>query len=219
MNDLGRSQCSEEVALIGILRVVEQIRMERPDALIVINSLLPMTELRGGIFPLMTDYRDAFREGRGYKPMPVGSSRYVPSSQIAPSKTNQEGATGKDVEKLKGNTREVDRDPFNPRLPYQNKMRNKKLDAHNPFLQKNRLPLWTSINEINEELKEYCAKHERITFFDSTDIFAERAEGGQYMLLSDIISARGHPTVAGFEKWEDAVVEYLKKLLPKIEKD
>jgi hypothetical protein len=284
MNDLGRSQCSEEVVVIGILRVVEQIRLEKPDALIVINSLLPMADLRGGLFPLVTDYKDAFRQGRGHKAVPVDSSRYVPKSQITPSETNQEVATGKIVKKPKGNTREVDRpkkqgkggndssrrlaenngrslgrrhqkgekkqeekkqeekkqeemdatelrrqkrlefhqrmrrDPVNPRLnPYQHKMR--KYDAHKLFLQKNRLPLWTSINAINEELKKFCAKHQKITFFDSTEIFAERAEGGQYVLLSDLISVRGHPTVMGFEKWEDAIVERLKKLLPKIKKD
>lgn len=272
MNDLGRSQCSEEVVVIGILRVVEEIRMKKPNARIVINSLLPMADLRGGLFPLTTDYRDAFRQGRGKAP-PVDSSRYVPKMTAV---VDVAEPTNKITRKPKGTNREVDRpkenekdssrrltehherqlgrrkkeankqeeakteevvdeaelrrqkrmefhqrmrrDPLNPMLnPYQHKMR--KYDAHKLFLQKNRLPLWTSIHAINEELKKFCEKHEKITFFDATDIFAERAEGGQYVLLSDRISIRGHPTVLGFEKWEDSIVEYLKKLLPKIKKD
>ena len=42
MNDLTRMQCSEEIVVLGILRVVEEILLRKPDAKIVINSLLPM---------------------------------------------------------------------------------------------------------------------------------------------------------------------------------
>lgn len=42
-NDLGVSWCSAEVALIGILRVVEEIRAKKPGSIIVINGLLPRT--------------------------------------------------------------------------------------------------------------------------------------------------------------------------------
>jgi hypothetical protein len=38
MNDLGRMQCSEEVVVMGILRVVEEILTKKPSAKIVINS-------------------------------------------------------------------------------------------------------------------------------------------------------------------------------------
>jgi len=51
LNDLGRAQCSEEVVVIGVLRIVEEIRKLKPDAKIVINSLFPMEELRGGLSP------------------------------------------------------------------------------------------------------------------------------------------------------------------------
>ncbi|KAG7346889.1 hypothetical protein IV203_005958 [Nitzschia inconspicua] len=46
MNDLGRSQCSEEIVILGILRVVEEIMNQKPNAKIVINSMFPMAELR-----------------------------------------------------------------------------------------------------------------------------------------------------------------------------
>jgi hypothetical protein len=51
LNDLGRAQCSEEVVVIGVLRIVEEIMKAKPDAKIVINSLFPMAELRGGLLP------------------------------------------------------------------------------------------------------------------------------------------------------------------------
>jgi hypothetical protein len=46
MNDLTRMQCSEEIVVLGILRVVEEIMMRKPDDKIVINSLLPMIDYR-----------------------------------------------------------------------------------------------------------------------------------------------------------------------------
>ena len=46
MNDLTRMQCSEEIVVLGILRVVEEIMMRKPHAKILINSLLPMIDYR-----------------------------------------------------------------------------------------------------------------------------------------------------------------------------
>lgn len=40
-NDMGWAWCSPEVALVGILRVVEELRSKRPGSQIVINGLLP----------------------------------------------------------------------------------------------------------------------------------------------------------------------------------
>jgi hypothetical protein len=51
LNDLGRAECSEEVVVIGVLRIVEEIMKAKPNAKIVINSLFPMAELRGGLLP------------------------------------------------------------------------------------------------------------------------------------------------------------------------
>lgn len=42
-NDMGWAWCSPEVTLIGILRVVEELRAKKPGSTIVINSLLPRT--------------------------------------------------------------------------------------------------------------------------------------------------------------------------------
>uniref|UniRef100_A0A7S2MVJ4 SGNH hydrolase-type esterase domain-containing protein n=1 Tax=Helicotheca tamesis TaxID=374047 RepID=A0A7S2MVJ4_9STRA len=48
-NDLLRTQCSEEVVLLGILRVVEEIQNLKPSATIVINSILPMSSHPDGV--------------------------------------------------------------------------------------------------------------------------------------------------------------------------
>lgn len=40
-NDLGNTWCSPDATVLGILRVVEEIRRRRPGAIIVINSIMP----------------------------------------------------------------------------------------------------------------------------------------------------------------------------------
>lgn len=40
----GKPYCSPEVVSMGILRVIEEVREKRPNALIVVNSILPRSE-------------------------------------------------------------------------------------------------------------------------------------------------------------------------------
>mmetsp|Transcript_487 Transcript_487/g.790 ORF Transcript_487/g.790 Transcript_487/m.790 type:complete len:502 (-) Transcript_487:46-1551(-) len=49
INDLSVKGCSEEVTLLGILRVVEEIQNKCPDAKIVINSILPVRRNEEGL--------------------------------------------------------------------------------------------------------------------------------------------------------------------------
>ena len=65
MNDLARLQCSEEVVVLGILRVVEEIMDQQPDAHIVINSLFPMSRIRGAMYPTRNDYKDSLLRSTG----------------------------------------------------------------------------------------------------------------------------------------------------------
>jgi hypothetical protein len=328
MNDLGRMQCSEEVVVLGILRVVEEIRTRKPDAKIVINSMLPMADLRGGVYPQMTDYKDAFRQykGRGggmgmgrinpnanpalyamamvpggvvgpdgmaaisYKrpttttealrnrhkgnfrgapggpggpggmgdpgagammsgPPPPGVMGPPPGAMGPPpgvtgpppgvtgpppgamgpgrqlkkkddSDDTEEGAdappkrTKDEKKKEKKYMKKIKKDPVNPKL----NLDLTKIKARDPkklFIKKNRLPLWTSINSINNQLRKFAEKHEGISFFDATDIFAERGEARKYVLKSERISIRGHPNQEGFEKWEDGIATRLKKMFEK----
>eukprot|EP00584_Thalassiosira_punctigera_P019308 CAMPEP_0172552348 /NCGR_PEP_ID=MMETSP1067-20121228/44384_1 /TAXON_ID=265564 ORGANISM="Thalassiosira punctigera, Strain Tpunct2005C2" /NCGR_SAMPLE_ID=MMETSP1067 /ASSEMBLY_ACC=CAM_ASM_000444 /LENGTH=487 /DNA_ID=CAMNT_0013340311 /DNA_START=115 /DNA_END=1578 /DNA_ORIENTATION=+ len=49
LNDLSMKGCSEEVVLLGILRVVEEIQNAHPNDVIVINSLLPVQRNADGL--------------------------------------------------------------------------------------------------------------------------------------------------------------------------
>lgn len=235
MNDLGRMQCSEEVVVIGILRVVEEILQQRPSAQVVINSMLPMADLRGGIYPHMRDYKDGLAKNDK-------ASHYVQKKPQQQQETNsnnnkkkktssgkrllkrgrnknaeqEEGEDANNPEKLDKKTlrRYKKKDPINPVLdPNETKMKKYQL------FKKNRLPLWTSIYAINDELKKFALKHERVTFYDATSIFAEKVERGKYMLKSDMISIRGHPTVEGFQKWEDDMLKRIKTMLAEQDDD
>ena len=52
----------QEIVVLGILRVVEEIRLRKPDAKIVINSLLPMVDYQKMQAPKMADFADFKRE-------------------------------------------------------------------------------------------------------------------------------------------------------------
>jgi predicted DNA-binding WGR domain protein len=312
MNDLGRMQCSEEVVILGILRVIEEIHKQKPDAEIVINSMLPMADLRGGMMPLPIDYQDAFRskfKGRGAmlssnanptlfsrpadaviasgKPKvtyqrpptttkvlsarnkskfrgslppgimgpppgtmgpPLGTSagkttavtttNAKPASSSTVKPVTKESNTGKarllkktesdesidpkekkkEIKAEKKFIKKLKKDPVNPKLNLDlTKIRVR--DPKRLFLARNRLPIWTSINAINEQLRKFAEKQDdKISFFDATDFFAERTEGKKYILRSDRISVRGHPTVEGFQAWEEAVAAKLKKMFDKDDK-
>lgn len=77
-------QCSEEVVVLGILRVVEEILELRPNAKVVINSILPMTALRGGLYPVLSDYQDSF--GR-----PINGHRFLNSDTIIQTHSVESG--------------------------------------------------------------------------------------------------------------------------------
>jgi lysophospholipase L1-like esterase len=47
-NDLGRGGCSEEATELGVLRVAEEIHYRHPDAVIVIQGILPRTSRPDG---------------------------------------------------------------------------------------------------------------------------------------------------------------------------
>eukprot|EP00546_Thalassionema_frauenfeldii_P014614 CAMPEP_0178930140 /NCGR_PEP_ID=MMETSP0786-20121207/21046_1 /TAXON_ID=186022 /ORGANISM="Thalassionema frauenfeldii, Strain CCMP 1798" /LENGTH=700 /DNA_ID=CAMNT_0020606587 /DNA_START=294 /DNA_END=2396 /DNA_ORIENTATION=- len=300
MNDLGRMQCSEEVVVLGILRVVEEIRTRKPDAKIVINSMLPMADLRGGAFPTMVEYKDAIvqrnKKMRGFSKTTnpdlfargpdgvagtVGAAKPVeykrPDSTTKAlryrrkkqyrnknypkmKKENEGGNTEKkpddrrgrlhrllenkrnlkkrrDEDEEEGETRgvgtsdkkeltkeqiaalgvflkKIKKDPVNPKLSLDKSVVRRR-DPKRLFMAKNRLPLFKSIFAINSQLRRFADKHDGISFFDATKIFTERGENGKYILQSERISIRGHPTLVGFEMLEEAMAMKLKKMFEK----
>ena len=84
-----------------------------------------------------------------------------------------------------------------------------------PMIKKKVLPpVWPSVHLINDKLKQFCTKHDSITFFDATEFFASKEEGGRHHLYNELISPRGHPTELGFQRWENEIRDRLQKLIP-----
>jgi lysophospholipase L1-like esterase len=222
MNDLGRMKCSEEVTVIGILRVVEEILDRKPDARIVINSLFPMASLREGDYPVKSDYKDTFdrpkRVPRNVVPAKDDTAEGEKRLRRAlSSEDEEEKLVEKEEErrdKLAKKTRGMrKREKVNPRLVDKTKIRK----FRPGFLGKRRLPLWTSIRQINKELSDFAANNDRVYFVDSTSHFAsntdKKGNGKTFKLRSDRISARGHPTEDGYRAWETQIKERLEKII------
>lgn len=210
MEDIGRFMCSEEITILGVLRVVEEIKKRRPDAKIVINSLFPMIKMRMKVAEDEKEFIDAERDhGKGPKPRgerqqnrkrnhDEGHGRKLESHE---EKNDDDGKKhGKKDEKLrkrmeKNYEKAVKKDKFNPHMKETHKFKkNRKRPGSN-------VPMWTAIHTVNKQLHEFCQKTPHVTFFDTTEIFASHGEGGDWILQTDMISPRGHPTLEGFKKW------------------
>jgi len=203
LNDLGRTQCSEEVVVLGILRVVEEIMNKKPDAKIVINALFPMAQLRNG--PSQT--KDlGLEESFGKKPKrpkkggrgrakfdgPKRSLENIPRADGDFIGTDERGLRDRPIK-------------MNPEKKAQHK--------YNPVTHReNKVPLWSSITAVNKELRKFCNKHENVYFFDSTNVFTER-DGKYYTLRQDMIFATGIPTEKGFDVWEGRVAGRAREIL------
>jgi len=198
MNDLGRTRCSEEVVILGVLRVVEEILNKKPNANIVINSLLPMAEFRGGFEPKKWEFKDSFFKSIIAEDSSKGNDRRQLQEQ--PSRELRWfGMFGHDSGKP-------------PKSVRMSTDRTKQKKFKTLTRLKRKIPLFTSIYAINAVLKKFAKKHEKVFFFDATNIFAEREER-YWNLKTDMISTRGHPSFEGYKKWERAVIEKTKTIL------
>ena len=257
MNDLTRMQCSEEIVVLGILRVVEEIRLRKPDAKIVINSMLPMVNYQFGEMPTMADAVDFTDKKSNNK----GKSREVPASfrvggkggddrmrhsvralrekqrEQKPPPPKRKKMNKKERERLEDNaTKGPDLEKAMERKKKKMRKEDKKAEKQVlkdnekyhpkkpvspllPMIKKHQLPpVWPAVHLINDKLKEFASKHDSITFFDSTDIFASNEGGGKHHLHTELISPRGHPTPLGFAAWEGSMMNRLHKILEEFPK-
>ncbi|KAL7519155.1 hypothetical protein ACHAWX_003948 [Stephanocyclus meneghinianus] len=255
MNDLTRMQCSEEIVVLGILRVVEEIRLRKPDAKIVINSLLPMINYQGRGELTMADAVDftardekarertrevpaSFRVGgkgenddekrhhhvralkeKGPPPKKRDGPPPKPRNKKERERMEDKATKGPDLEKamerkkkaLKKQDKGAEKKVFRDNEKYHPK---KPISPLLPMIKKHQLPpVWPAVHLINDKLKEFCAKHDSITFFDATSIFASDEGGGRHHMYVDMISPRGHPSPQGFAAWEGMIMSRLHKLL------
>jgi hypothetical protein len=272
MNDLTRMQCSEEIVVLGILRVVEEIMLRKPDALIVINSLLPMLDYRSedvkmsDVVDFKTDPDTKMKENmeidkavKGFvgRPKEKGNWKFVPlkKGELPPQqhqgehslrrlhkgheriKGAEKGLHYRNLKKLTKKQKKEDEAMDGPDLRNaikrakkelarrDKKFMNKKFSDNErfhpkkplspflPMLKKKALPpVWPAVHLINEKLKEFCTKHEQVTFFDATSIFADDVGGGKHNLYNDLISPRGHPSELGFAVWEGRIMGRLDSM-------
>lgn len=221
LNDLGRQQCSEEVVVMGVLRVVEEILNSKPNAKIVINSLFPMADLKSALNPNLQDLSDTYKQPRPGKrgkpiqqpPMPNGPgggpdngpNGFAPKAKMRPAEKK-----GPQRELRRSGNGFLNRDENRVKMDPNKKAQHK----FNPIThkEKQKLPLWTSITAVNKQLRKFSMTHERVFFFDATSIFTER-EGKYFYLKTDLITPKGIPTERGFDQWETAIVVRAKQLL------
>jgi len=244
MNDISRTQCSEEVTVIGILRLVEEILERKPNAQIVLNSLFPMLDLRGGVNPHHADMEDAYRNrpNRGHwwrghngethgghknhialDPKIIAEFRNKQAQQARNDRHGHDGghrhlaSSSSESSDDSSERQKQKKEPFNPQLKEGHVFRHR--DPTTFFTRRRDPPLWPAVEAINNELKKFCQKHERVHFVDSTELFVLNAHiaHGDKRLNSELISWRGRPTMEGFEAWEDSIVEKVKYILSKQE--
>jgi hypothetical protein len=188
------------------LRIVEEILYRKPNAKIIINSLLPMPSLRRDPSQeeqYLKSLRNKQKGGRG------------PRNSAAPKRDGKRigalGGRGNDRQlRWFAKNRNEDQDQGGTTKMYDNKHHQKKYGgiAH----KERKLPLWTSITAINEQLKKFCAKHDGVSFFDATKFFAEQ-DGDYWVLKKDMITFQGHPTEAGYAAWEAGIAKRALKML------
>lgn len=172
-NDLTKTQCSEEVVVLGIIRIVEELLESKPNAQIVINLLFPMVDMRDDeSYPYITDFEHSITgiaaEGGSHKSLrvPAGSGRHRQLRRYSSSSSED--------------------------IMDANKHRMRKYRPLTAFTRRKRLPLFTSIKAINRELIAYAAKHDRVHIFDPTTIFAKRSNrDGKYILMKQWITRQG----------------------------
>jgi hypothetical protein len=239
MNDLARMECSEEIVMLGILRIVEEILVQRPNAKIVINSILPMGNIRSGAYPLLSDYQDAFGPAppagnrrnlvqqdetfpeRGLKRLfpprdangNAGAPQFTPTTATAQKAEKQERLRD---EKFRKKHRQ--RNKRNKRDPVLNDKKKIKKYSLVGKSRKKRLPLWTSIQAINKQLEIFCAKQAKqqkpVQFFNANTIFVGHL-GSRDRIKSNTITLLGYPRPFGFRLWQDAIIEVVKSIISK----
>ena len=298
MEDIARFRCSEEVVIMGILRIVEEIKNTKPDAKIIVNGLFPMMKLRTETPNAGTDFIDAERmrgpKKKGYGRKDGRRLRNNIRRKLGRHHSHKHPRHGSSDEEVEREEEEVNpkkqskisRDAFmdafknkyteikdknhaeekellyeiadikrshelskqekNEKLdelvPTLKAMKEKharieesikkymmaaKKDRYNPVMKEKhsfhknsnvfhknqkapiRIPMWTAIHEINKQLLAFCQNTDQVTFYDPTHIFTTKTENGEFKLLTDLISPRGHPTREGYKMWMREVQERL----------
>jgi len=245
-NDLAIKQCSEEVVLLGILRVIEEIQSIRPDAKIVVNSIIPMTDdvkgrvptIAGGnhkrtrilqtddLFEVddmdMTYYDDYDGSDKFDDDDVLREDDYYTEDDIFGGLTDDYDVVVPEVSEEEEEKAEESIINFHPTPPLAQDQHMPTINIHQAF---KRVPvaMWPSVVAINAQLKKFCSKHKHITFFDSYDIFVDRGDRNDKKsvptLKKEYYSSffTGTPSVEGSKALLEAISNRLDHMMKKNE--
>jgi len=224
-NDLALKQCSEEVVLLGILRVIEEIQEMRPDAKIIVSSILPMTTDVKGRVPTIVKSDKTEKKDKAEKNDNKGDRRTL---------KKDEKLTGREKEILDdqkvSSKEEKDIEEKREKI-LQNKEKIQKIKVirnkvpavaiRNPhaFIRAPTISMWPSVVAINQQLKAFCNKHKHMAFFDANDVFIDKSEGFTPRMREDLFSNKfaGVPSIDGHQYFLDAIVRKLNLIFDKQE--
>jgi len=186
-NDLTSGGCSPEVVLLGILRLVEEIQHVKPDAMVVINGILP-----SAVPAVKRDRKFMNSAGMGGRlpGMGPGGQKMKPKRQEV---DDEEEAGQADVE--------------TEQLPNKNPFFRGYTEVKD---------LMPTIKIINAQLKKFAHNHENVYYYDFTDVFVkyDESHGGNKRIIDEKFLSGVHPTPPGHKKWAKQIVEKLMELLP-----
>merc|ERR1719361_697063 len=115
---------------------------------------------------------------------------------------------------------DMKRDSYNPVMKERHHFRKDNLfHHHNNRRHPQHIPVWTAIHEINRQLHDFCKETDQVAFYDPTNLFTRRTEKGEYRLLTDYISPRGHPTQLVYKLWLNEIQYRVINWKVKIEED
>ncbi len=228
MEDIGRYGCSEEITVMGVLRIVEEIQKHDPNARIVINSLLPMMTMRQEVEDeqvqnIEMEYKDVEERPHESKKSKRkhdnekghdrvrrlehfnGQERWK-EKKAKKEKREQAKIEAKEAKRDEKRERkyvkELHQEKFNPTMTLKEKFRKERGEKGRLHI-----PVWTAIHEINRELHAFSKRTTGVNYFDATELFSAKTDNGHQILLTDYITVRGHPTPEGFKVWLNAVQE------------
>ena len=203
-DDLALAMCSEDMVILGILRVAEEIAFHNPNSKIVIQGLLPRSNHKDGSLHISDDKRgSSFRQS---------DNTYHDNQKVkAPFDKNNIWAY---------RTTNIDPDTLDQgHSTTSSAIQQAQEQAKQPYFD---YYIWPSILAINHELQAFCDKHgPQFVYFDADDLFVEStgtnnngaAKNEEKRIIKELmpnsvlLSYKGHVVLM------DAVKTKLKELL------
>lgn len=219
-NDLSQN-CSEDIVILGILSIVQEIRLKKPDSIVVINGLLPRTDDADGRLIRTSAIISTDFEGQSETSSSGSSSLGVENEvddKIASEIENEIETNSQEEASIISSSSTTT--ATNSSLPssntsnsssHYNNIRHYQKERHesSDVASKNSSPIfnyWPSIEAINYQLKVYAEKHDKVEYFDPSHLFLAQM-GNEFYKQDDLFLMKElqddflHPTALGHEIW------------------